>query len=620
MPSSGPEPQLLQSSSEGRGAYLRLLLLPRPNLHPSLLPGFPPAAVTPSMHRRDMNAALTRHRDTAHKYTPFPIQRLADTAAQVPPSAFPPAERPLTTFGASRVVMRLPRQGSHPLGVSRSLPNTRALSGALRPFPPPASPFVNDAKRVAEAASAGQRFSGPPLARFIVDEPTLAGQAWEAHLEALDGVRAPNSATTTVALAGPGAGGAAAGSPFPVRLVPDTSRVVDTYVSRPESEVRAVAALAAQVQSAPGGQVQRYQAQTIQGVRARQGGQVVYELVQSSRGAGATFGSQSVQVQASRSVEVVAGAAGGRGRSGGRGVAEGAFGAGGRGGGRGRRGGRAGAAGQSTAGVLGHGAMQGAGEAVEMDMPGGAGGAAGAEAEGGGSVLGHKRGRGTAPGGPDGEPVAYAENPRRRSPLPRGRVNGAEPSTVSAGVAPEAESLGPVAPMAGPGQAGRARRRNSRKGPAPQGDAVAAAGSAPAGAAGGSAPGAGQAQAQSAATRQPPYPQQGGPQVLSGFSFPAPAPGPGGFAPGGGVPPMPSSRLFNAAMHSASQQASAPVPHAGHPPPLQPAMPQQLQRHQQVGKRMIGGGPVLRPVAVAPARPPSPPQGGAPRPQHIRLL
>lgn len=263
-----------------------------------------------------------------------------------------------------------------------------------------------------------------------------------------------------------------------------------------------------------------------------------------------------------------------------------------------------------------------------MDVPAAAGGAAGAETEGGGSVLGHKRGRGTAPGGPDGEPVTYAENPRRRSPLPRGRINGAEPSTVGAGVAPEAESLGPVAPVAGggaesaagPGQAGRARRRNSRKGAAPQGDAVAAAGSAPAGAAGGSAPGAGQAQAQAAASRQPPYPQQGGPQALSGFSFPAPAPGPGGFAPGGGAPPMPSSRLFNAAMHSASQQASAPVPYAGHPHPLPPAMPQQLQRHQQGGKRMIGGGPVLRPAAVAPARPPSPPQGGAPRPQHIRLL
>ncbi|KAG1676125.1 hypothetical protein FOA52_004965 [Chlamydomonas sp. UWO 241] len=167
--------------------------------------------------KREQSVAQQRmgaHLSAAHPYAPFPVGRISDAAAGVPPGAFSAAERPMTLFGRSCV---LSRAGAGPAAAA---PHMRGMHTSHRAFVPPPPPFSNN----------NERRGGPPLSRFAVEEPELAGMSSAAAAAAAGG----DGGAAVAALA------AAASAPAVLEL--DNRPMLAEYVSCPSSAIPASSA------------------------------------------------------------------------------------------------------------------------------------------------------------------------------------------------------------------------------------------------------------------------------------------------------------------------------------------------------------------------------------------
>ena len=120
---------------------------------------------------RKAEDARRQHLNTAHKYQPFPVERLVAATAAVPASSFLPVERCLTAFGRSSVLMRAQNNNHFSRGAQAGGQQQQyrqysggaaAAASASADFQAPPSPFLNS-----------YQSRGPPLSRFAVDEPEL---------------------------------------------------------------------------------------------------------------------------------------------------------------------------------------------------------------------------------------------------------------------------------------------------------------------------------------------------------------------------------------------------------------------------------------------------------------
>ena len=115
---------------------------------------------------RKAEDARRLHLNTAHKYQPFPVERLVAATAMVPAASFLPVERCLTAFGRSSVLMRAQNINHFSRGPQTGIQQQyRPYSGgatSAADFQAPPPPFLNS-----------YQSRGPPLVRFAVDEPEL---------------------------------------------------------------------------------------------------------------------------------------------------------------------------------------------------------------------------------------------------------------------------------------------------------------------------------------------------------------------------------------------------------------------------------------------------------------